>query len=167
MADTEDTELSRLAKFVLAIVVVLTIVGVLQHGINLATIQRVLRQLAERPGGPMTFRFILQPVMAAIAAIHDGRRDARLGRSPYLRTMLFEPQHSMARLREGFNMTARIILLALVMDAVYQIIVLDRFYPSEAVIVAFVLAFVPYVIFRGIVLRIARKWRGDASPHQI
>ncbi len=35
----------------------------------------------------MTFRFILQPVMAAIAALHDGIKDARLGRSPYFWTV--------------------------------------------------------------------------------
>ena len=31
----------------------------------------------------MKFRFILQPSMAAIAAIRDGLKDARTGRSPY------------------------------------------------------------------------------------
>ena len=35
----------------------------------------------------MTFRFILQPVMAAVAALHDGIKDARLGRSPYFWTV--------------------------------------------------------------------------------
>ena len=35
---------------------------------------------------------------------------------------------------------------------------LERFYPVEAVIIALVLAFVPYVILRGIVHRVAR-WR--------
>jgi hypothetical protein len=41
--------------------------------------------------------------------------------------------------------------------------VLKRFYPAEAVIVALLFAFVPYVIIRGPVARIARRWRGGAS----
>ena len=46
------------------------------------------------------------------------------------------------------------------MDAIYQIIVLKRFYPAEAVIVALLFAFVPYVIIRGPVVRIERWWLG-------
>ena len=39
----------------------------------------------------MAFRFILQPVMAAIFAIRDGMKDARAGRSPYFWTVLHDP----------------------------------------------------------------------------
>jgi hypothetical protein len=35
----------------------------------------------------MTFRFMLQPAMAAIAAFRDGIGDARLGRLPYAATI--------------------------------------------------------------------------------
>ena len=104
----------------------------------------------------MRFRFILQPLMATLAAIHDGREDARAGRSPYLVTVLRNPQERVGRLREGLNATARIILLGLVMDVIYQLLVLRTFYPNEALVVALVLAFVPYLIIRGLVLRVAR-----------
>jgi hypothetical protein len=66
------------------------------------------------------------------------------------------PQKRIERLDEGLNATARIILFALVMDTVYQIIVLQRFYPNEALIIAVLLAFVPYVIIREVALRV---WR--------
>ena len=79
----------------------------------------------------MRFRFILQPLMAAIAAIHDGREDARAGRSPYFWTVLRNPRERVGRLREGLNATARIILLGLVMDVIYQLIVLKTFYPDR------------------------------------
>jgi hypothetical protein len=166
MSDAETHELGVLAKLVIALAIILAVTGVLWHGVAFSTIQRVLRQLAERPGGPMAFRFILQPTMAAIAAIHDGRRDARLGRTPYVWTMLHRPEERLARLRAGLNATARIILLGLAMDAIYQVIELERFYPVEAVVIALVLAFVPYVVLRGVVLRIARKWRGGAAAHR-
>jgi hypothetical protein len=64
------------------------------------------------------------------------------------------------------NATARIILLGLVMDAIYQIVMLGRFYPAEAVIVALLFAFIPYVIIRGPAARITRRWRRRISPHQ-
>ena len=105
--------------------------------------------------------------MAAIAAILDGLKDGRTGRSPYFWTLLRNPRERIERLNEGLNATARIIFLGLVMDAIYQIIVLKRFYPAEAVIVALLFAFVPYVIIRGPVVRIERRWLGGASPNRI
>ena len=105
----------------------------------------------------MTFRFILQPSMAVLVAFHDGRRDARAGRSPYLETLLHKPQERTARLREGLNATARIVLLALAMDVIYQVLVLDTFFPNEALIISLLLVFIPYAIVLGLV---ARAWRG-------
>jgi hypothetical protein len=113
----------------------------------------------------MAFRFVLQPLMAAIAAYLDGRKDARGERSPYFWTVVSNREERVARLREGLNATARIITLGLIMDGIYQLIVLKRFYPVEAVIVAVLLGFVPYVVLRGIVTRVARRWRTIKSAH--
>jgi hypothetical protein len=44
-----------------------------------------------------------------------------------------------------------------VLDVIYQIIVQRFVYPGEALITAFILAIVPYLILRGLVTRIARK----------
>jgi hypothetical protein len=45
--------------------------------------------------------------------------------------------------------------------------VLKTFYPGEAVIVAIMLAFVPYPLLRGPFARIARWWRDDVSADEI
>ena len=127
---------------------------------------RQWNDLLARPSGPLGFRFILQPAMAAIAAIRAGLVDARTGRSPYFFTILTNPAERSARVREGLAATSRIFLLGLGMDAIYQFIVLKKFYPVEALIIAFVLAVVPYFIIRGPVARIARWWnkRHHAQP---
>ncbi len=114
----------------------------------------------------MRFRFILQPVMAAIAALHDGVEDAKLGRSPYIWTLLNSPPERGGRLAEGVISTARVLLLGLCMDTAYQLIVLKTFYPGEAVVVAIALAFVPYLILRGPIARIARWRRGGPSSDE-
>ena len=157
MTDANPQELGVLAKLVIAIAIVLIVAGVLWHGVTVAAFQRFWHDLVERPDEPMRFRFILQPLMAAIAAIRDGREDARAGRSPFFWTVLHKPQERVARLREALNATARIILLGLVMDTIYQVLVLKTFYPNEALLIALLLAFVPYVIIRGLVLRVARS----------
>jgi len=141
--------------------VVLAALGALWYGVSSEVHQRIWRDVLDRPGGPMTFRFILQPLMAMVAAVHDGSRDARTGQSPYLWTMLSHPEGG-GRLREGIVATGRIILLGLAMDAIYQAIVLKTFYPGEAVIIAILLAFVPYALLRGPAARFASWWRRDA-----
>jgi hypothetical protein len=115
-------------------------------------------QLIAQPSGPLAFRLILQPVMATILAILDGLKDARVGRSPYLWTMLSDPAHRGGYLREGLKRVTRVIIFALVMDAIYQFIVLRWFYPGEALVTAFVLAVLPYLVVRGPAARFARRW---------
>jgi hypothetical protein len=160
MTDADYQELGLLAKAVVAVAIVLFVMGFFWHGITLKAFQQFWHDLVERPDGPMRFRFVLQPVMAAIVAIRDGREDARSGRSPYLATVLGNPQERAARLRHGLNATARIIALGLVMDVIYQAIVFRAFYPDQALVVALVLAFVPYVIIRGV---IARVWQSQPT----
>jgi hypothetical protein len=160
MTDANRQELNLLPKLIIASAVLLIAAGVLWYGITVEVVLRIFRDLFNRPSEPMSFRFVLQPVMALIAALRDGVRDARTGRSPYFWTIMSEPGKRAGRLREGLNATARILLLGLAMDVIYQIMVLKRFYPAEAVIIAVMLAFVPYFFMRGPVARIARRWYG-------
>ena len=159
MTDAEHQELGLLAKAVIVVAILLFVTGVLWHGVSLKVAEQFWHDLVERPDGPMRFRFLLQPLMAAIVAIRDGLEDARSARSPYFATVLGHPRERAGRLREGLNATARIIALGLVMDVIYQAIVFKTFYPDQALVVALVLAFVPYLIVRGV---FARIWRSRA-----
>jgi len=164
MTDAHPQELGLLAKLVVGLAIVLIVAGVLWHGVTVETFQRFWHDLVERTDAPMRFRFILQPLMAAIAAVHDGREDARIGRSPFFVTLLSNPQERIGLLREALNATARIILLGFVMDVIYQAFVLKTFYPNEALAIALLLAFVPYLIIRGLVMRVARsRMRGQSG----
>ena len=167
MTNTEPEELSFLARSVMILLVLLLVGGLLWYGITFEIIARIWHQLVERPSGPMKFRFILQPLMAAVAAILHGIKDARTGRAPYFWTLVRNRQKRLERLREGLNATARIILLGIVMDVIYQVIVLQRFYPAESVIIAVLLGFVPYVVFRGIATRIVLLRHGGNSAHHV
>ena len=156
-----------LAQFVAVLIIAFIIPGAVWYGFSAEVRQRVWQNLLDRPGGPMTFRFILQPCMAAIAALHDGVTDARSGRAPYFWAVLTNPSERGGRLREGLISTARIILLGLCMDVIYQVIALKTFYPGEAVIIALALAFLPYLLLRGPIARIARRLRGEGISDQI
>ena len=76
-----------LAQLAVVLIGAFAVLGRALYGISAEVRQRLWQNLLERPSGPMTFRFILQPI-TAIVAWRDGARDARTGRSPYLWTML-------------------------------------------------------------------------------
>ena len=71
-----------LARLVIVLIIAFAAFGALWYGFSEEVRHRVWQQLIERPTGPMAFRFILQPVMAAIAALRDGINDAKSRRSP-------------------------------------------------------------------------------------
>ena len=119
---------------------------------------RFWAELVGRTTGPMMFRFILQPAMAMFYAYRDGLLDARSGRPPYLFTILTEPAERTELLAHGINSVSRVIVLGVVMDTIYQLFVLGgRFRPLELVVVVLLLAFVPYLMFRGPFNRLARR----------
>jgi hypothetical protein len=148
----------NLARIALAALMALILLGLVLNGISGDVIGRGWHNILQRSGGPMSFRFILQPAVAALAALHDGIKDARTHQPPYIWTMLTNPATRGPRLREGLIATARIILLGLAMDAIYQTFVLHEFYPGEMAIVAVLLAFLPYLVLRGPMGRLAHWW---------
>ena len=147
-----------LARIAVALIVGLAVAGVLWYGLCTEVLGRIWRNIVARPGGPMTFRFVLQPVMAAVAALRDGAADVRLGRTPYLSAILFGAERRGSRLWEGIVSTARILILGVVMDVVYQLTFSGEFFPAEAAIIAILLAFVPYALLRDPFGRLARHW---------
>ena len=106
----------------------------------------------------MSFRLYLQPAMALLAAIPDGIRDARAGHKSFFWSSLWDSNATPGRLKEGLRSIARVILLGISIDVIYQIKQLDQFYPAEAVMMAILLAVIPYFVFRPIVEHLAR-WR--------
>ena len=131
-------------------------------------LSRMVENLIGRVTGPMMFRVILQPTMAMVMAIRDGLHDARAGRPPYFWAILGDPAHRRDLLHDGWKSIAKIFVLALVLDGVYQWIVLRWIYPGEVLLVAVILAIVPYVLVRGPVNRLARgsnrTARGASRP---
>jgi len=118
---------------------------------------RIWENLIGRGEGPLTLRLLLQPAMSLFFGIRDGLRDARAGRPAYLWTIFTEPVERGYLLHEGWKAMAKVFIMALVIDGIYQFIVFRWFYPGEALTTAFVLAFIPYLLIRGPVNRIARR----------
>jgi hypothetical protein len=134
MTDANPPKLELMPRLVIGLAILSIAAGVLWYGVTVQVIERFWSDQLDRPNGPMSFRYILQPSMAAIAAIHGGIRDARAGRTPYFWTVARNPRERLGRLCEGLAATARIILLGFAMDAVYQHLVFKTFYPVETLL---------------------------------
>ncbi|MDM0071810.1 MULTISPECIES: hypothetical protein [unclassified Variovorax] len=103
---------------------------------------------------PLAFRFVLQPCLAIFFAWRAGRQDAREGRPYYVSALIRDPVHRPGLLREGWTHIGKVFCVAIVADAIYQVIVLHWFYPFEALLVALLLAVLPYLVFRSVVNRV-------------
>ena len=118
---------------------------------------RLYDAVTSRLHGPMKFRFILQPLMAAIFAVRAGRADARAGRPPFLWHVFTNATNRASLLKEGWKDVAKVFTIAVIMDLIYQFIVIRQLHPLKAMLVSAVLCFIPYILIRGPVTRLARR----------
>jgi len=105
----------------------------------------------------MSFRLIIQPAVAILFAIRAGLRDARHGQPPFLWTVLSNTGRRHELLRQGWEDVGTVFIVALILDAIYQVIVHSAIYTLELLIASAILALVPYALLRGLVTRLARR----------
>ncbi len=113
-------------------------------------------ELVSRGSGPLFFRLILQPLVAATFAVFAGRRDAREGRPAFSWAVLQERDRAERRLlvRDAWKGVGRIFLIGWLLDVIYQLIVFSSIRPGQALMVAIALAIIPYLLSRGLTNRI-------------
>lgn len=117
--------------------------------------------LIGRLQGPLSFRFVLQPLVGVVLATRVAFRDAREGRPPYFFLPFFtDPARRPELLRLAWKDIGKVFIVALVLDVIYQLIVHRWIYPVQGLIVAATLAIIPYLLVRGpltrLLLRIAQ-----------
>ena len=106
--------------------------------------------------GPLHFRLFVQPLMAILFAVRDGRRDAREGRSAYLWSLLTDPDERRYLLESGWKGIAKVFVLAFALDVVYQFMEWHGLKPLQALLTATILAVIPYALLRGPINRLVR-----------
>jgi hypothetical protein len=111
---------------------------------------RAWNNLLARDSGPLHLRLFLQPLVATILAIRAGWADAWAGRPIYFWTLVREPKKARAVLGNAWQIVGKVFIVAIALDVVYQLIVLQWIYPMESLIVATVLALVPCMVVRAI-----------------
>ena len=130
-------------------------------------LQEWWQEIVARPDGPFAMRFYLQPAMAAFFAIRDGLKDSRAGKPAYFWDLFSSDKSSRRKLiRHGWKSVGKVFVIATILDVVYQLIVLRAIHPLQALLVATMLAIVPYIIFRGPINRLAKAATNRKSPRK-
>jgi len=111
---------------------------------------RGIEQLFSRPDGPLSFRFMIMPIMASLIALRSGIKNGRAGKGGFVWFILFsDSTDRRSLLRSAVKDLSRIFTVAIVLDTVYQLMVFRAFYIFQALIVAVICAVFPYIVVRG------------------
>jgi MFS family permease len=119
-------------------------------------LNRGAEQLLGRAVGPLQFRLVVMPTVVTLVAIRAGLRDARGGQPAFLWGIISDRGRRRRRMLAAWKDVARMFIVALVLDTVYQIMVLPAFSVVQSLIVAVACAIVPYVVFRSSTTLLAR-----------
>jgi hypothetical protein len=124
--------------------------------------QRFYQDMLARLSGAGRLRFILQPTFAILIAIRHGLKDARAHMPPFLWAMAFHPSRTVI-LRNALSGIRDLIAVAILLDMVFQMLILHRVHPAAALLLGPVLIGLPYSIARALTNRIAQA-RSGRSP---
>ena len=130
-----------------------------------ALVETVLRGwegFLARPSGPLNLRFLVQPAIATLLAIRAGLEDARTGRPAFLWAAAIGRARRGALLIDALRGLRTPLIVATVLDVVYQVWVHRGVYVLELVFTVAFLAFVPYALVRGPTNRVACAFRRRA-----
>ncbi len=116
--------------------------------------QAFLDDIPRRLSGPGRFRFVLQPVTAAILGILGGLSDARSGTPPYLSGVLFHRGLRRELVKSGFRTVVNLVLMGILLDAIFQWVILGVSYPGAALVIGPVLIVLPYSLSRALSNRV-------------
>ena len=113
--------------------------------------------LAERLNGPFSLRLFLQPTMALLFAIRDGRKDAAQDAMPYLSAWMGGKDERRQTLASAWASLSKVLVMAFVLDCAFQYATGGSIRIIEAVLMAAILCAIPYTLMRGPAARFAKR----------
>lgn len=109
----------------------------------------VATELAQRVNGPFSLRLLLQPTMALLFAIRDGRKDAKDGSVPYLRRLKGGKSERREAISSAWASLVKILVMAVVLDSAFQFVTEQQVHLIQSIGIACLLCFLPYSVMRG------------------
>ena len=129
------------------------------------TVTRGFEQLLGRASGPLHLRLLITPAITVFFAIRAGLKEDSEGRAPFLVEIVTNVAERHKLVHSLWKDIRRVLILVFVLDALYQVFVLRGYYVIQSIILAVVLAILPYSLVRSMTNRLARAWR--ERPHRV
>src|SRR5215831_643812 len=122
---------------------------------------RFFDDLLARFSGPGRLRFLIQPCVAIVLGLRDGKADFRTQSPPFLIALL-NSVHSRTALRSAIRSICDLVAVAVILDALCQFLIFRNIHPGAAVLVGPILITAPYAISRTLTSSVIASW----SKHQ-
>lgn len=117
--------------------------------------ERFFEDLWARLSGPGRLRFVLQPTVAVVLGVRDGKHDSRTKRPPFLSGLAFRQTHRRDLWRSAIASVRDLVAIAVILDIISQMLIFRQIRPGAALLVGPALIAVPYSISRALTNRIA------------
>ena len=108
----------------------------------------IVDRVAARLAGPLSFRFVLQPVVAIVLGVRDGIRDGRQRTPPLLLDLLDHPQSCKPHLQQLLRRLLLPLTVAILLDGLVQFLLFGWVRVSGAVTAGTALMGLPYIVAR-------------------
>ena len=163
--DSPQMKISISRSFVLSAIAVAIVASalpgairrVIQSGDPYLFTERFFEDLWARLAGPGRLRFVLQPTVAVLLGVRDGKRDSRKRCPPFLSGLALRRTHRREMWRSANASVRDLVAIAIILDIISQMLIFRRIHPGAALILGPVLIAVPYSISRAITNRIASR----------
>lgn len=107
--------------------------------------------------GPGRARFILQPLVAIVLGVKDGRFDVAAGRPAYFYALAFSKDVRREEVTTAARTMSKPLAVAVALDAVLQYVIFDAVHLWQAFAVGATLVALPYVAARALADRFLRR----------
>ena len=146
--------LSAIAIAIVASALPSSIWRVIQSGDPYLFTERFFEDLWARFSGPGRLRFVLQPTVAVLMGMRDGKRDSRTSRPPFLSGLALRRTHRRELWRSAIASVRDLVAVAIILDIISQMLIFREIHPGAALLLGPVLIAVPYSISRAFTNRI-------------
>jgi hypothetical protein len=130
-------------------------------GITSSLLDTVAERVIARIVGPMSLRFVFQPLVAVLLGIRDGAMDAKAGEPPFIIDLIVDRDNRKGKLAGVLKSLSKTIVIATIFDMIAQYLIFDQVRVIPAIVVGVFLLSVPYSLARGITNRIVSARRSD------
>ncbi|MCD4786213.1 MAG: hypothetical protein K8T10_20515 [Candidatus Eremiobacteraeota bacterium] len=111
-------------------------------------------KIVARIAGPLSFRFILQPLAAIALGIRDGLLDVKSGSPPYIIDLIFKSENRKRNILNGLKTLLKPVIISIILDILAQYLIFKQINLFDAAIVGIFIMGIPYSLARGIINRI-------------